>query len=60
MIDEISKVLTMLLYQVNQRLHEIFGYSDQLQFSGMSVIIFVDFFSNLQSDICQLIVVQCQ
>ena len=60
MIDEISKVLTMLLYQVNQRLHEIFGYSDQLHFSGMSVIIFVDFFSNLLSDICQLIVVQCQ
>ena len=60
MIDEISKVLTMLLYQVNQRLHEIFGYSDQLHFSGMSVIIFGDFFSNLLSDICQLIVVQCQ
>ena len=50
----------MFLYQVNQRLHEIFGYSDQLHFSGMSVIIFVDFFSNLQSEICQLIVVQRQ
>ena len=28
--DEILMVSSMLLYQVNQRLNEIFGYSDQL------------------------------
>ena len=33
----------MLLYQVNQRLNEIFGYSDQLPFAGMSVIVSGDF-----------------
>ena len=34
----------MLLYQVNQRLNEIFGYSDQLPFAGMSVIVCGDFY----------------
>ena len=32
-------VSSMLLYQVNQRLNEIFGYSYQLSFAGMSVIV---------------------
>ena len=43
-IDEISMVSSMLLYQVNQRLNEIFGYSDQLPFAGMSVIVCGDFY----------------
>ena len=34
----------MLLYQVNQRLNEIFGYSDQLPFAGLSVIVCGDFY----------------
>ena len=38
-IDEISMISSMLLYQVNQRLNEIFGYSDQLAFAGISVIV---------------------
>ena len=43
-IDEISMVSSMLLYQVNQRLNGIFGYSDQLPFAGMSVIVCGDFY----------------
>ena len=35
MIDEISMVSSMLLYRVNQRLNEIFTYSDQLPFVAM-------------------------
>ena len=34
----------MLLYQVNQRLSEIFGYSDQLPFAGLSVIVCSNFY----------------
>ena len=34
----------MLLYQVNQRLNEIFGYSEQLPFAGLSVIVCGDFY----------------
>ena len=34
----------MLLYQVNQRLNEIFRSSDQLPFTGMSVIVCDDFY----------------
>ena len=37
-------VSSMLLYQVNQRLNEIFGYSDQLLFAGMSFIVCGDFY----------------
>ena len=37
-------VSSMLLYQVNQRLNEIFGYSDQLPFAGMPVIVYGDFY----------------
>ena len=37
-IDKISMVSSVLLYPVNQRLNEIFGYSDQLPFAGMSLI----------------------
>ena len=37
----------MLLYQVNQRLNEIFGSSDQLPFAGMSVIVCGDFYQLL-------------
>ena len=43
-IDEISMVSSMLLYQVNQRLNEIFGYSDQLPVAEMSVIVCGDFY----------------
>ena len=43
-IDEISMVLSMLLYQFNQRLNEIFEYSDQLPFAGMSVIVCGNFY----------------
>ena len=43
-IDEISMVSSMLLYQVNQRLNEILGYSDQLPFTGMSVIVCGNFY----------------
>ena len=34
-LDEISMVSSMLLYRVNQRLNEIFEYSDQLPFAAM-------------------------
>ena len=50
-IDKISMVSSMLLYRVNQRLNEIFGYSDQLPFAlplpflGMSLIVRVIFIS---------------
>ena len=37
-------VSSMFLYQVNQRLNEIFGYSDRLTFDGMSVIVCGDFY----------------
>ena len=43
-IDEISMVSSMLLYQVNQRLNEIFGYSDQLPFAGLPVIVCGDLY----------------
>ena len=43
-IDEISVVSSMLLYQVNQRLNEIFGYSDQLPVAGLSVIVCGDLY----------------
>ena len=43
-IDEISLVSSMLLYQVNQRLNEIFGYSDQLPFAGLPVIVCGDLY----------------
>ena len=43
-IDEIPMVSSMLLYEVNQKLNEIFGYSDQLPFAGMSVIVCADFY----------------
>ena len=42
-IDESSIVSSMIHYQVNQRLNEIFGYSDQLTFEGMYFIVFGDF-----------------
>ena len=41
---EISMVSSMLLYQVNQRLNEIFGYSDQLPFAGLPVIVCGDLY----------------
>ena len=34
-LDEVSMVSSMLLYRVNQRLNEIFEYSDQLPFAAM-------------------------
>ena len=37
-------VLSILLYQFNQRLNEIFEYSDQLPFAGMSVIVCGNFY----------------
>ena len=43
-IDEISMVSSMLLYQINQRLNEIFGYSDQLPFAGLPVIVCGDLY----------------
>ena len=43
-IDENSMVSSMLLYQVNQRLNKIFGYSDQLPFAGMSAIVCGDLY----------------
>ena len=43
-MDEISMVSSTLLYQVNQRLNEIFGYLDQLAFAGMSNIVCGDFY----------------
>ena len=46
-IDEILMVSSMSLYQVNQRLNEIFGYSDRLPFAGMSVTVCGDFYQLL-------------
>ena len=36
-IDEISMVSSALLYQVNMRLNEIFGYSGELPFAGFYI-----------------------
>ena len=43
-IDEISMVSSVLFYQVNQRLNEIFGYSGNESFAGLLVIVCGDFF----------------
>ena len=43
-IDEISMVSSVLFYQVNQRLNEIFGYSGNESFAGLPVIVRGDFF----------------
>ena len=50
-IDEDLMVSSILLYQFNQRLNEIFGYSDQLHFAEMSVIVFGDFYQLRQSEV---------
>ena len=38
-IDEILMASSMVLYQINQRSNEIFGYSDQLPFVEISAIV---------------------
>ena len=43
-IDEISMVSSVLFYQVNQQLNEIFGYSGNEPFAGLPVIVFGGFF----------------
>ena len=43
-IDEISMVSSVLFYQVNQQLNEIFGYSGNEPFAGLPVIVCGDFF----------------
>ena len=43
-IDEISMVSSVLFYQVNQRLNEIFGYSGNEPFAGLPVIVCGGFF----------------
>ena len=43
-IDEISMVSSVLFYQVNQRLNEIFGYSGNEPFAGLPVIVCGYFF----------------
>ena len=47
-IDEIFKVSSVLFYQVNQRLNEIFGYSGNEPFARLPVIVCGDFVSYLQ------------
>ena len=47
----------MLLYQVSKRLNERFGYSDQLPFAGLSVIVVVIFISYRQPEVYQYILV---
>ena len=42
--DKISMVSSVLFYQVNQRLNEIFGYSGNEPFAGLPVIVCGDFF----------------
>ena len=42
--DEISMVSSVLIYQVNQQLNEIFGYSGNEPFTGLPVIVCGDFF----------------
>ena len=44
-IDEISMVSSVLFYQVNQRLNEIFWFSDNEPFTGLPVVVCGDFFS---------------
>ena len=41
--DEISMVFSMLFYQVNQRLNEIFGCPDSACFGGIPVFVCSDF-----------------
>ena len=43
-INEIYKVSSVLFYQVNERLNEIFGYSGNESFAGLLVIVCGDFF----------------
>ena len=43
-IDEISMVSSVLFYQVNQQLNEIFGYSGNEPFAGLPVIVCGGFF----------------
>ena len=43
-IDDISIVSSVLFYQVNQRLNELFGYSGNEPFKGLPVIVCGDFF----------------
>ena len=43
-IDKISIVSSVLFYQGNQRLNEIFGYSCNEPFAGLPVIVCGDFF----------------
>ena len=42
-IDGISMVLSLLFFQANQRLTEIFRYSDKEKFAGLSVLVCGDF-----------------
>ena len=42
--DKISMVSSVLFYQVNQRLNDIFGYSGNEPFAGHPVIVCGDFF----------------
>ena len=44
MIDEISIVSSVLFFQVNQRLNEIFRYSGKKPFAGFPVIVCGDFY----------------
>ena len=46
-IDETYIVSSVLFYQVNQRLNEIFGYSGNEPFAGLPVIVCGDFFQLL-------------
>ena len=43
-IDEISMVSSVLFFQVNQRLTEIFRYSGKEPFAGLPVIVCGDFY----------------
>ena len=43
--DKISMVSSVLFYQVNQRLNEIFWFSDNEPFTGLPVVVCGDFFS---------------
>ena len=59
-IDEISMVSSVLFFQVNHWLTEVFRYSGKEPFAGLPVIVCSDFYHYLQQKVRQFIAVQHQ
>ena len=55
--NKLSEVRLIITDEKDKRLNERFGYSDQLPFAGLSVIVVVIFISYLQPEVYQYILV---